>query len=153
MGQEFVPEIVGELGADTCENGEKVVFEGLDAAFCDIAPVDVWGNELKGAVPILGDCPTILGTCFVVQNLVVNSVPIGFEALHNAMISWKSMAVMTRLKGLDKNCIRVAVVSEHDVLITTARSYREATHVVSIQLADGLCPDEDFIGWRRSWGG
>ena len=49
------------------------------------------------------------------------------------------------MEGLDEDDVGVTVVGEHDVLVATARTDREAAHVVGKELADGSDPNMEFV--------
>ena len=55
------------------------------------------------------------------------------------------MRVFSWGEGLSEYHVGVAVVSYHDVYVTTARMNWEAAHVVSIQLTDGGHMNVEFI--------
>ena len=150
----LVPEVIGEVGADACKDRKKVILERLDGTFRNVATVDVGWNQLVGAVPFFCDDTAVFGTCLGVEYLMIDGVAEVFKALHDAVVCWNPVPVVTGLERLNKNGIRVAVVSQHDVLVTTARSYREPTHVVSEELADRLDPDVELAGgsWRYGSG-
>jgi hypothetical protein len=52
---------------------------------------------------------------------------------------------MARLKGLDEDCVAVAVVGQHDVLVAAAGAGGKAAHVVSVEFADGFDPYVEFV--------
>ena len=55
------------------------------------------------------------------------------------------MAVMARLEWLHQDCVAVAVVGQHDVLVTAARAGGETAHVVRVELAYRFNPYVEFV--------
>ena len=50
LGQEQVPTISREVGIRASQQGQEVVFEGLDGSFGSVPAMNVWGDKLHGAV-------------------------------------------------------------------------------------------------------
>jgi hypothetical protein len=64
-------------------------------------------------------------------------------------MSRNAMVVMVRLEGFNKYGVAVTVIGQHDVLVATAGAGGESSHVVCVELADGLNGDVQFMGGGR----
>ena len=53
-------------------------FEGVDGSFRNIAAVDIRRDKLEGAVQVFNDGVTVFCTGFVIEDLEVNTVSVGF---------------------------------------------------------------------------
>ena len=82
----MVPEEVGEGIGDAVEDGKEVSFKSVDGAFGYIAAMDIWRENLEGAVPLINDGVTILGASLIVENLDINAVALEFEARHDVVV-------------------------------------------------------------------
>ena len=47
MGDEAVPEMIGEVGVTATEAGDEVILVGLDGVFVGVGVMKVWRNELE----------------------------------------------------------------------------------------------------------
>ena len=54
------------------------------------------------------------------------------EARHDAALGRNMVAVMTILKGFNKDCVTVAMECEHDVAVARAGADGKPAHVISI---------------------
>jgi hypothetical protein len=77
--------------------------------------------------------------------LVLHEVAAVTKTCHDATVGCYAVAVVARLKGLDEDCVAVAVVGQHDVLVAAAGAGGKAAHVVSVELADGFDPYVEFV--------
>ena len=82
MGPEEVGEGIGDAGKD----GKEVRFKGVDGMFSDILVMGIWQDKLEIAVPLINNGAAILGARFIVNDLEINSVALGFEAPHDAVV-------------------------------------------------------------------
>ena len=82
----MVPEEVGEGIGDAGEDGKEVIFKGADGMFRGIAVMDIWRENLEIAVPLINNGVAILGDRFIVNDLEINSVALGFEARHDDVV-------------------------------------------------------------------
>ena len=98
-----------------------------------------------GAVPVFGDGVAVFCAGLIVKELVFDYMAALLEFRHDASVGWDVVAVVFGLEGLDEDDVGVAVVGEHDVLVATARTDGEATHVVGEELADGSDPNMEFV--------
>jgi hypothetical protein len=48
------------------------------------------------------------------------------------------VSVVAGLEGFGEDGVGIAVIGQHNVLITASRTDREATHVISEEFADGV---------------
>ena len=60
------------------------------------------------------------------------------EAHHDAAVGRNTVAVMTGLKGFNKDDILVAIECEHDVAMNRAGADEKPAHVISIKFTDRL---------------
>ena len=153
LGQEFVPEELGEGGVDSSQDGEEMSFEGLNGPFSGVTAVDVRRHKVVGAVPVLLNDTTVFRTGFVVQHLGGDGVPERFETVHDGVVGGDAVLVFTSLEGGLEDGVGIAVVGNHDVLVAAAGADREPAGVVGVELFDGLHTDVDFArrGGRRCW--
>ena len=69
-----------------------------------------------------------------------------FDAGHDAVVYCEAVAVVSRLKRFDKDCVGFKMVGQHDVMISAARSNRKSAHVISVKLADWIDEHMQFSG-------
>ena len=69
------------------------------------------------------------------------------EFLHDRCVGEKTVLILAVFEWTRKDHIRVAVVCNHDVLITTAAASGKTTRVVCVQATYVLDIDEEFTGW------
>ena len=69
-------------------------FEGADDAFGSITTMDVWGHELVCVLPVFGDDTVVLGTGFVIKDLVFNNVDALLELDHDASVGDNAVVVV-----------------------------------------------------------
>ena len=81
----------------------------------------------------------------IVQDLVLHEVAAVTKACHDATMGRDAVVVVAGLKRLDKDCVAVAVVGQHDVLVAAVGAGWKAAHVVSVELADGFDPYVEFV--------
>ena len=62
------------------------------------------------------------------------------EADHDTSVARYAVAVFSCLEGLDEDGISVAVVDDHQVLVTDVGADWEASCVVCVERADGFYP-------------
>ena len=118
----------------------------MDGSFRNIAAVDIRRDNLEGAVPVFNDGVAVFGTGFVIEDLEVHAVSIGFEASHDGVVGGKTVAIVVRLECRDKDVVGINVVGEHNVSVATSGADGEPTHVISAELADCLYPYMEFVG-------
>ena len=82
----MVPEEVGKVVDDASKDFKEVGFEGADSTSSDVAAVDVQRDKLEGAVPGINGGAALFGTGFVVEDLEVNTVSFGLEAIHDGIV-------------------------------------------------------------------
>ena len=104
------------------------------------------GDEEVLAGPVLLDDASVFGAGFVVEDLGGDGMPTHLEAVHDGIVGGNAVFVLTRLEGGLEDCVGVAVVGDHDVLVAAAGANGEATCVVGVELLDGFHPDVDFVG-------
>ena len=71
---------------------------------------------------------------------MVNDVIASLEAGHNAGVGRYVVAVFSCLEWLYEDGVCVAVVGDHQVLVTAAGADGEASCVVYVERADGFYP-------------
>ena len=98
LREELVTEEVGEGIGDAGEDGKEVSFKSADGTFSDIAEMDIWRDKLEISVPLINDGAAILGASFIVKDLEINAVAIGFEAQHDAVVGRNVMPVVALLE-------------------------------------------------------
>ena len=120
-------------------------FEGEDGTFRDVAAVEIWRDGLEGEVPVFNDGVAVFITGFVTEDLEVHAVSFVLEASHDGVVGCKAVAIVARLECRDKYAVDIYVVGEHALLVDTSRENGEPTHVISLELADWLYPDMEFL--------
>ena len=83
-------------------------------------------------IPVLLDDTLVFISDFVINNLEVDLVALRSEAVHNRVVGCNAILVLIGIKGGDKYCVGVIMVSGQDVLITAVRSDGEAPSVVFV---------------------
>ena len=61
-------------------------FKILDGVFGYIAAMDIWRYNLEGAFPLVNYGATIIGASLIVEDLDINAVALGFEAIHDDVV-------------------------------------------------------------------
>ena len=56
--------------------------------------MDIWRDNLKGAVPLVNYGATILGSSLIVKDLETNAAALGFEARNDAVVGSNAMLVV-----------------------------------------------------------
>ena len=80
LREELVPEEVGEGIGDAGEDGKELSFKSADGTFSDIAAMEIWWEKLEIAIPLINDGAAILSASFIVNDLEINVVALGFKA-------------------------------------------------------------------------
>ncbi len=83
----------GELRVHPVENADEVGFECADHALGNVAAMHVWRHFLVLAFPFDSDVGNVRGTCFVVEDLEVNSDAPRSEPLHDLVVHWDVVRV------------------------------------------------------------
>ena len=125
---------------------------GTDKSIDCIAAVDIWGYELVVTPKLFSENMTICNAGFIAENLGVDPVAALFEAGNNIVVRRNVMTITLRLRGFYVYGFSVAVVGDHDVLITTAIVDREPAHIISVEFADVGYLDVQFFGGDRREG-
>ena len=94
MREELVPDEVWEGIRDAGEDGEEASFKGADGTFRYIAMMEIWRDKLESAVPLVNDGATILGAILIVEDLDINDVALGFQAIHSDVVGSNVMLVI-----------------------------------------------------------
>ena len=115
-------------------------FEGADGTFVYVATMDIGVYQLVCGCPDVGDVSAVFLAGFGVEYLVVDDVTASLEAGHDASVGRYAVAVFSCLEGLDEDSISVAVVDDHQVLVTAVGADWEASCVVCVERADGFYP-------------
>ena len=92
----------------------------------------VWWYKLVSDLPYLLDDALFFGADLVITNLEVDLVALRSEAVHDRVVGCNVILVLIGIKGGDKYCVGVIMVSGQDVLITAVRSDGEAPSVVFV---------------------
>ena len=129
-----------------CKDGEEVRLEGVDGAFSHIAMVQDWGHTLELLAPLLSDDKLIGDAGLVVKHLEVDRVTAKLETLNDVVVGCDTVAVVVGLKGFDHDHVTVGVVRQHDVVVALTRAAGELSHVVGVDLADGLNNGKELFG-------
>ena len=88
----------------------------------------------------------VFGTGFVVEDLEFRAFSFGLKAIHDDVVGCDTMAVIARLGFQDKDDVDIYLVGNHDLSVATAGADRELTHFISVDLANWLYPDMEFLG-------
>ena len=67
------------------------------------------------------------------------------EGCHDAVVGGEAMSVFFGLKWFHQDGVGVNVESQHDVVVDAVGAYWESTHIISIELSDGLHLNEQFL--------
>ena len=67
------------------------------------------------------------------------------EACHDAAVGRNAVAVMTGLKGFNKDDVTAAMECKHDVAVARAGADGEPAHVSSIKFTDWLDNHVEFV--------
>ena len=82
--------------------------------------------------PLFSDERKICSSGFIVKNLEVDPVIESLEAGHTLVVGSDVMTITIILEGFYVDVVDVAVLGEHDLPITTMRSYEETSHIISV---------------------
>ena len=118
--------------------------ERLNIALDGVAMVDVSWHKLVGAVPVILDDASVFCTGFVVKHLGGDGMSERFETSHDGVVGSNAVFVLASPEDGLEDGVGVAVVGDHDVLITTAGSDGEQASLIGVELFDGLHTDVDF---------
>ena len=97
-------------------------------------------------MPYSGDDVLECGADFVVHDLDCDFVAVVCDALHDRFVGGDAVLVLFCLKWGGKDDVAVAVVRDHDVLVSAACTDGEAPCVVRVQFVDGTDVDVEFVG-------
>ena len=110
---------------------------------------------MKVGLPLFCDGLLVFSAGFFVQDLQVDVEAFRFQALHGTVVDWQPVAILVRFEWASKDCVRVAVVCHHEVLIVAAASDREPSCVIGENLTNVAHLDVNFqrflVGERRLW--
>ena len=93
----------------------------------------------------MGDGVAVVLAGLVVQDLVLHEVAPVTKTCHDPSMHCYVVAVVAGLKRFTYDCIAVAVVGQHDVLVAAVGAGREAAHVISVELDDGFDLYVEFV--------
>ena len=110
--------------------------EGADGLPGSIAAMEIWGHQLVVTIPLFIDDTMIFSSVFIIKNLEVNPVTTLLEVGYNIVVGGNAMAVPIRLEVFDVDGVAVAVVGEHNVLITTVIALGETENIINVELAN-----------------
>ena len=65
----------------------------MDGTLSDIAAMEIWWDKLEIAVPLVNNGAAIIGAIFIVKDLEINAVALGFEARHDDVVGSNAMPV------------------------------------------------------------
>ena len=94
LWEELIPEEVGEGIGDAGKDGKEVRFESKDGTFNDIVAMDIWQDKLEISVTLINDGAAILGAKFIVKDLEIKAVALGFKVRHDAVVGSNAMPVV-----------------------------------------------------------
>ena len=69
-------------------------FKGVYGTFSDITAMNIWRDKLEIAVPFINNGAAILSARFIVKDLEINAVALGFEARRDAIVGSNVMPVV-----------------------------------------------------------
>ena len=78
--------------------------------FSDVATVDISRDKLEVAVPVFDGGAAVFETGFVIEDLEVNAISFGLEAIHDGVLGGKTVAIFARLECRDKDSVGINVV-------------------------------------------
>jgi hypothetical protein len=147
LWEKQVPEIWGEHGVHPCQDKQEVTLKSADGALRPIPAVHVWGDELELGFPLDGDGFLVRGASLIVENLEVNGKAACHQPCHDSIVGHNPMTVIPGLESLLEDEVAIGMEGNHHILVAQARLDQKATHVVSVQPAEGVYFDEDLMGW------
>ena len=74
----------------------------------------------------------LLCTGLIVTDLEVDEHPILAQASHDGLVSLQAMLVLASLEWGYQNCIGIAMIVNHEVLVSSLRLYRVLSRVIII---------------------
>ena len=78
----------------------------------------------------------MFGADLVIDNLEVDLVASQSEAEHYGVVGCNAILVLLGIEGGGKDCVGVAMIGGHYVLLTDVRSGGEASSVVCVNIGD-----------------
>ena len=89
-------------------------------------------NLLVIVTPLLSYSTFVLCTGLIVEGLEVNEYAILAQTSHDGLVSLQAMLVLVSLEWDYQNCVRVAIIGNHEILVAALRLDRLASRVISI---------------------
>ena len=74
----------------------------------------------------------VLCTGLIVEDLEVNEHPILAQASHDGIVRLQAMLVLEILERGNQNCVGIAMINNHEILVAALRLDRLASCVISI---------------------
>jgi hypothetical protein len=111
LRDDAVPEVDGEGGVGPTEDGDKVIFEGSNGAFCGVASVDVRGNELEIYVFAVEEAAKE-GGGFIVKALEDGSEPSADEEAVDGFVGGDNCGGLSVLHWFRDDGVAVIVVDD-----------------------------------------
>ncbi len=156
MWKEQIPKVGREGRVDAGQDGNEVIFECADGTFSAVLLMHVRRDKLKFCFPSKGDDLLVGCTRLVVKDLKIYQKTSGRQPRHDGVVGSKAMAIALCWKCLLKDEVSIGMVGDHDILVARVGPDWEATHVVSVEPAEGHDGNNDKIrchdGLRRGDG-
>ena len=102
----------------------------MNGAFGDAAAMHVGREQLVGGLPLFRDNVPEISAAFVIHDVVVNPEAASPEALHYGVQRRDVMLVAAGGERVLKDCVGVAVLCSHDILIATTRLDEKMSTIV-----------------------
>ena len=94
--------------------------------------VDIRWHQLVIDTSLLSFSTFVLCTGLIVEDLEVDEHTIIVKESHDGLVSLHAMLVLTNIERGYKNCVRIAMLGNHEVLVATSRLDRVPSRVISI---------------------
>ncbi len=72
----------------------------------------------------------------------------GCQTRHDGIVCSNAVGVALAFEGLLEDEIAIGVIGIHDILVARVGLDREPSHIVCVELTDGVDADVDLIGWE-----
>jgi hypothetical protein len=112
-----------------------VILEGANCTFGLVSSVYVWWHQLKSAI-VGGNCAFEGRTHFIIEDVFGRRLVACSQPLVGFVVGCNAVGVAFRLERADKDCIRLRVETNHDVLIAPPGSWCKSSRVIREDATD-----------------
>ncbi len=93
LREKKIPKVRWKGHINAGQDCQEVVLEHANCAFCLIAAMHVWRDELEGGTPLKSDYFFVSGAGFVIQDLEINRETTGHQTSHDCVVGCNAVAV------------------------------------------------------------